>query len=354
MTLADAQSAARKAVQFDSNNQYKQALYYYNIAVKCLTRLQDPVYDQKILEYQDRITTIQHLITEEEQKSHKAQPVHQSELQRCKFLLNQAQDADEAGLKDIAVKLYTDAAEQGLKIKTTDAEFKEKLTALIRLALDRAESLKGLKPKESHDIIETLSKLPSVPETNLDVDVDDAPPKTTTTTTSSSAGQQARPPLHRGSSAHLKVSGGSANYTEEEKKVLLHSSHINDHEFVPFMHIDLGEKFQYAIPFTDKDGLLELAPKQKPDFGRWCRPEELFSEPKMLMNHHVDYYSIKQTVVSDCSFVASLAVSAQYEKRFGRRLITSIIYPQNRNKEPIYNPFAIKESCGFHYLRKLI
>lgn len=339
MTLTDAQNAARKAVQFDSNNQYKQALYYYNIAVKYLSQLQDPIYDQKLSEYRDRISTIQHLVTEEEQKCHKAQPIHQSELQKCKFLLNQAQDADEAGLKDIAVKLYTDAAELGLNVKTTDPEVKEKLTVLIRLAIDRAESLKGLKTGESSDIIETLSKLPPVPETNLDVDIDNAP-SVTTATPSGNAGKQAHPPLHRGDSVHLKVSGGNSNYTEEEKRVLLHSSHINDHEFVPFMSIDLREKFQYAIPFTDRDGLLELAPKQKLDFGRWCRPEELFSEPKMLMNHHVDYYSIKQTVLSDCSFVASLAVSAQYEKRFGRRLITSIIYPKNRNKEPIYNPFG--------------
>ena len=105
-----------------------------------------------------------------------------------------------------------------------------------------------------------------------------------------------RPPLHRGSSVHLKVTGGSTNYTEEEKRVLLYSSHINDHEFVPFMDVDLAERFQYAIPFTDKDGLLELSPKQKPDFAHWSRPDELFSEPKMVMGHVVDYYSIKQTV----------------------------------------------------------
>lgn len=62
------------------------------------------------------------------------------------------------------------------------------------------------------------------------------------------------------------------------------------------MNIDLAEKFQYHIPFTDKDGLLELAPNQKLDFSGWCRPEELYSEPKMVIGHHVDYYSIKQTV----------------------------------------------------------
>lgn len=62
------------------------------------------------------------------------------------------------------------------------------------------------------------------------------------------------------------------------------------------MSIDLAEKFQYAIPFTDKDGVLELAPKQKRDFAGWYRPEDLYSDPKMVVGHHVDYFSIKQTV----------------------------------------------------------
>ncbi|KYQ58641.1 Calpain-7 [Trachymyrmex zeteki] len=338
-TLDDARLAARRAVQFDSNGQYQQALYYYDIAIKLLTKLQsDGMYEDKLAEYCERISLLQCLVREEEQNSHKPEPLHQSELKKCKFLMNQALDADEAGLKDIAIKLYTDAAELGLNAKTADTEVKAKLTNLIRVAVERAESLKGIKTTADNGIMKSLAKLPSVPESSFpdtEQSIQSQQP-----VNASSAAPDARSLFHRGNSGHLKVTGGSTNYTEEEKKVLLYGSHINDNEFVPFMSIDLAEKFQYAFPFTDKDGLLELAPKQKPDFAGWRRPEELYSDPKMVIGHHVDYFSIKQTVISDCSFVASLAVSAQYEKKFGRRLITSIIYPKNKSKEPIYNPFG--------------
>ncbi|CAH1395446.1 unnamed protein product [Nezara viridula] len=96
----------------------------------------------------------------------------------------------------------------------------------------------------------------------------------------------------------------------------------------------------YAIPFTDKDGPLALSPKQKRDFYRWARPEEICSEPVLIAGERVDCFSIKQTIVSDCSFVASLAVGALYEMRFHKRLITKIIYPRKRNKEPLFNPFG--------------
>lgn len=106
------------------------------------------------------------------------------------------------------------------------------------------------------------------------------------------------------------------------------------------MAIDLSEKFQYAFPFTDKDGHLTLSPKQKRDFHRWVRPDEICAEPCIVLGNYPDYFSIKQTIVSDCSFVASLAVSASYEKRFGRKLVTAIIYPRSKDKRPIYNPFG--------------
>ncbi|XP_034951724.1 calpain-7-like [Chelonus insularis] len=334
--LENAKKAAFKAVQFDQEGQHRKALCWYNVVVRFLGKLSDANFTQKINEYNLRINTLKNLVSEDDKVS---QP--EAGLQQVKSLINEAIDADEQGWKPIAIMLYIDAAELGLEIKkkTTDESMKGKLTDLSNKAISRAEELEGIDKKKIFDPLPLLKNLPSVPET-LPLSPTDSVHSPSTSTETHSTGTSPRFTLHRGSSAHLKVTGGSENYTEEEKIVLLTTSHINDNEFVPFMSVDLMEKFKFRSLFVDKDGLLELAPKQKIDFARWARPSELFTEPKMLMNNNVDYYSIRQTVISDCSFVASLAVSAQYEKKFGRRLITSIIYPQNANKVPIYNPYG--------------
>ncbi|XP_044776427.1 calpain-7 isoform X5 [Neomonachus schauinslandi] len=133
-------------------------------------------------------------------------------------------------------------------------------------------------------------------------------------------------------------------YTAEEIEVLRTTSKINGIEYVPFMSIDLRERFAYPMPFCDRWGKLPLSPKQKATFSKWVRPEDLTNNPTMI--YTVSSFSIKQTIVSDCSFVASLAISAAYERRFNKKLITSIIYPQNKDGEPEYNP------CG-KYMVKL-
>ncbi|XP_068844549.1 calpain-7 isoform X5 [Capricornis sumatraensis] len=133
-------------------------------------------------------------------------------------------------------------------------------------------------------------------------------------------------------------------YTAEEIEVLRTTSKINGIEYVPFMSIDLRERFAYPMPFCDRCGKLPLSPKQKATFSKWVRPEDLTNNPTMI--YTVSSFSIKQTIVSDCSFVASLAISAAYERRFNKKLITSIIYPQNKDGEPEYNP------CG-KYMVKL-
>lgn len=61
-TLDDVRLAARRAVQFDSNGQYEQALYYYDVVIKLLTGLQsDGMYEDKLAEYRERISAIQRL-----------------------------------------------------------------------------------------------------------------------------------------------------------------------------------------------------------------------------------------------------------------------------------------------------
>ncbi|KAL4705929.1 hypothetical protein ACJJTC_017511 [Scirpophaga incertulas] len=312
--ITNAAEAASLAVQFDQRGDTDKAVECYRKAALLLDRVlytmshenQDEI-RLKVKEYLARATTLQ------EKKDIAQQADSERSLQQCGFLMQQALQADEANLQDLALQLYTQAVELAVSVKTSDRDVEMKIKGLASQALDRAEAIKGINKMGSLSISQSNNK-PAV--------------------------SPSRAQLQREQSVHLKVSGAKHTYTEEEKDVLRQTSKINNNCFLPFMDVDLSEKFKYSLPFEDRASELKLSSKQEAEFDLWIRPHEICSDPKLIVNEHIDCFSIKQTIVSDCSFVASLAVSALYERRFDKKIITSIIYPKNRNKQPIYNPFG--------------
>ncbi|XP_060036810.1 calpain-7 isoform X3 [Erinaceus europaeus] len=328
----DAVQFARLAVQRDQEGRYPEAVFYYKEAAQALIyaemagsgleRIQD-----KINEYLERVQALHSAV-----QSKSADPLkskHQLDLERAHFLVTQAFDEDEKGNVDDAIELYTEAVDLCLKTsyETADKTLQNKLKQLARQALDRAEAL-------SEPLTKPLCKIKS---TNIK-------PKPPPTRTHFPLGAN---PFHEKPQPFVSPQSCDAQgqkYTAEEIEVLRTTSKINGIEYVPFMNIDLRERFAYPMPFCDRWGKLPLSPKQKATFSKWVRPEDLTNNPTMI--YTVSSFSIKQTIVSDCSFVASLAISAAYERRFNKKLITSIIYPQNKDGEPEYNP------CG-KYMVKL-
>ncbi|KAL3657783.1 hypothetical protein V7S43_017354 [Phytophthora oleae] len=143
-----------------------------------------------------------------------------------------------------------------------------------------------------------------------------------------------------------KEEKSGAAYTLQELDVLRRSSQINGHLFVPWLDdLDAQEKFSLPEPFEDPDGYVSLSAKQKKKEATWMRPSEYAAKcghaPVMIAQGRVNPLVVKQDIVTDCSFVASLCIAAAYEQRFQKRLITNIIFPADpRTKQPVYNPFG--------------
>ncbi|XP_057401260.1 calpain-7 isoform X2 [Balaenoptera acutorostrata] len=328
----DAVQFARLAVQRDHEGRYSEAVFYYKEAAQALIYAEMAGsslehIQEKINEYLERVQALHSAV-----QSKSADPLkskHQLDLERAHFLVTQAFDEDEKGNVEDAIELYTEAVDLCLKTsyETADKTLQNKLKQLARQALDRAEALSEPLTKPSCKIKATNIK-PKPPPVRAHLPLGTNPFL-----------ERPQPVI-----SPQSCDAQGQRYTAEEIEVLRTTSKINGIEYVPFMNIDLRERFAYPMPFCDRCGKLPLAPKQKATFSKWVRPEDLTNNPTMI--YTVSSFSIKQTIVSDCSFVASLAISAAYERRFNKKLITSIIYPQNKDGEPEYNP------CG-KYMVKL-
>ncbi|XP_050298407.1 calpain-7-like [Anthonomus grandis grandis] len=336
--IENAVHAAKLAIKYDQEGEKGPSAYYYQIAAKSLEQASQILGDdknesikQKGLEYQERAKALMRSVEPMKESPTEEETTKKVAIKQCYFLLQQAIEEDEHGDKDDAIELYAKAVEYCTQFPDL---LQGELKGLAMQALERAETLKGIKKGTGHKESSSALTSPDLPKVSPNMG----------NVTSNVGNQKAstshqKPTFHRGNSVHLKVSG-QETYSDNEKAVLLHTSRINGRDYVPFMSIDLNERFQYSIPFTDKDGQLALAPKQRKDLYKFVRPQDICSEPCIVHGSVPNYLNIKQTVISDCSFVASLAVSAHYEAKFGRKLVTSIIYPQSKDRRPLYNPFG--------------
>ena len=138
----------------------------------------------------------------------------------------------------------------------------------------------------------------------------------------------------------------AAALSSEEIAVLKRSSLITSGLFLPWSEEEAQamDTFSAATPYVDPDGLMKLSPKQIARFYKWARPREIMAmqgQPtgaSLDMIRKIEPYKIKQHLVQDCSFIGSLCICAEYERRFKRRLVTSIIYPQDARGNPKISP----------------
>uniref|UniRef100_A0A0N5AV39 Calpain catalytic domain-containing protein n=1 Tax=Syphacia muris TaxID=451379 RepID=A0A0N5AV39_9BILA len=305
--MEDANKSAQKAIQYEKNGRYDAAIYFYSDAAQTLlelARTKKEFKDYKLVA-EGYITRAE--ILKAQRNSIVSQDIkskYQLDLERAEFLLYQALDADKEGDSSEATELYMQAVELCLKSQTyCGPQIQKKLRDIASRALDRAEVLKASK-------INLGNKLESLT-------------------------------ISEHSNTESNLLGN--RFSKDELAVLSSTSQINGRTYVPFLEVDLKERFAYPVPFSDKHGLLSLEAKQKKHLKAWMRPDEFMQSPKVI--EQIDSGTIKQTLVSDCSFIASLAISARYERKFGKQLVTRIIFPQNRLGIPVYNP------CGKYMIK---
>ncbi|KAG9296332.1 hypothetical protein G9A89_014924 [Geosiphon pyriformis] len=265
---------------------------------------------RKCQEYKQRVVELNLLSVNQSGTQGKETSQLENLMKKAQTILDQALIQDTQKNDQEALNLYTDAVDVYLKAikETRDEALRVKLKAKVSGLLDRAENLKGL-PTKSMSLLNVRSPNEEVPRSNS--------------------------------------STPDAKLTTAERDVIFKTSHVNGKIYLPWLEIDLNEQFTYDQPFTDPDGSVNLSDKQKENFGAWRRPSQIMRNPKMIAM--ISSSSIIQDIVTDCSFVASLCVSASYERKFRKQLITRCIYPQNKLGQPMYNPsgkYMIKLTCN--------
>ncbi|CBY22867.1 unnamed protein product [Oikopleura dioica] len=141
------------------------------------------------------------------------------------------------------------------------------------------------------------------------------------------------------SSSLAAARSDSSKLSSEEIAVLRRSSFINGKKFVPFFPGDASyANLSGNGRWRDSDGILDLSAKQQKRLAGWAPAEDYI--PNATVVNQVSPRNVTQTLVSDCSFVSAMILSAGYENKFHTQIITNSLFPQNRERKPVLNPYG--------------
>ena len=114
---------------------------------------------------------------------------------------------------------------------------------------------------------------------------------------------------------------------------LEHLVELNSYPFHSF-HYNNNQLLHLLSPFPHCTN----APTHPRTHDCRARPTDISEKPKMFTNlATLSSSSIVQTIVTDCSFVCSLAISADYERRFKKQIISNKVWPRFQG-QPAVNP----------------
>ncbi|RLN99360.1 hypothetical protein DYB28_009614, partial [Aphanomyces astaci] len=254
-----------------------------------------------------------------------------------------AQSTEVDGDLSVSIDLYMKSADELLEVdkNLSDAFLCQRIRTKVESIIDRITAL-----KERHDLDMEDDLLM---EEDLLMEVALSPENMKLKQPS----QQLQPPLPQHANPNQFASSPSsthltppphAKYTAEEVDVLRRSSVINGRLFQPWMASDTHVDVAADSLFVDPDGFLAMSPKQLDKLAKWSRPSDYGTNAPRMVSQ-ISPYAIVQDVVTDCSFVASLCITAAYELRFHKQLITNIIYPQVSIVEKAY----LKVNGGYDF-----
>ncbi|PWW79356.1 cysteine proteinase [Tuber magnatum] len=128
--------------------------------------------------------------------------------------------------------------------------------------------------------------------------------------------------------------------TVKEQTLLWKSSKVNGLTYPPWESNPKPSEFFPDGLFSDPSGFLHLSDSQRSMLAAWKRPDEIFEGGEVLFPREGHTLDLTQDVVTDCSVVASLCSAIGREEKGRGKILSNILYPQNKYNCPIISPLG--------------